>query len=274
MFRPRRRRPDVRTARRLPALALLLVVAMSGCGYGSQRNGPDAVLDAASESLASRRSGRIDFQLEASTPDAGPIGFGVKGPYSFEGASGLARLDLEYQRILGDRRLITRIVSTGAKAWTVVDGEATVLPASKLGALRLGTGQRPSAGLPDLDLTEWVEAPRVATSGSDTTIKGRANAARILRELHRLSSSGGDAAFPALDPKQAERLARSVRESSVSVATNGDRHVLRSLDAVLHFEAAVPKELQESLGDYAGATIEVTLDVADLPTDFKVDAPA
>jgi len=62
-----------------------------------------------------------------------------------------------------------------------------------------------------------------------------------------------------VDDAAAERLEARVRASSIEVVTVGDDHRLRSLDAGVDFGTEVPEGLEEVLGPYAAARLELRL---------------
>lgn len=248
-------------------LAGLLLLAAS-CG------GDRGPLADAEDAMADLDAGRLVLQLSATTgsdPPAGPVGFRMEGPFSFDSGGDLPVLDLTYTQLLGGEEAATRVVSTGEAAYVVAAGKVTEVPPDQAGALRLGDSD---GGFADLGIGGWVEDPDVEERGDGTSVvRGRADVADLLSDLARIGAQVGGGEGPGeLDGDAARRLDGLARSSEVVVEL-ADDDLPRSLRAVVDFGGRVPDELREALGRYASARLELTLSLERLADELKVERP-
>lgn len=255
----------MRTAAGVLAVAALL---LASCG-----DGEDEPLAAAEDAMADLRAGHVRLQLSATAGDdgAGPIGFRVEGPFSFEGDTEIAVVDLTYTRLLGDEELTSQVLSTGDAVYVVTDGDVAEVPAADAGELRLGDG---SGGVADLGIAGWVRDPQVEESdGGGRVVTGEVAVADLLADLARIGAQLGDGETTGvLDDEAAQRLQGLARSSSAEVEL-GDDDLPRAATFVVDFGGEVPEELREALGPYASARLELTLAVAPLSEPLVVAAP-
>ena len=244
------------------------VALLAACG-GDDGGGDGDVLADAEEHLAGLESGDMRLSLTASGGDA-TVGFRVEGRFSFASDGELPVLDLTYTRLLDDEEEVS-IGADGESAWVVSEGEVTDVPAEEVEALRLGDG----GGAPDLDLADWVEDPAIEERGGRTVVTGELDVVAFLQDLQRLVADVDGTEPPAeIGDDEAERLRERGSAADVEVETAGDDHRLRSLTATVEFGADTPPELQEALGSYAGARLQLELTLAELDGDLKVERPA
>ena len=247
--------------RRCLLVGLLVVVA----ACSDDETSP---LDAAEEAMADLDAGRIDLQLSATAggDDAtGPVGFRIAGPFSFEG-EGSAVVDLAYTRLLGDEEVTTQVVSTGDAVFVVADGEVVEVPPEDAAALQLGDGE---GGVADLGIAGWLRDPQVDGS----TLTGEVDVADFLTDLARIGGQvSGDGASGALDGDAAERLGGLARSSEGTIVL-GEDDLPSSIHVVVDFGSEVPAELQEALGPYASARLELTVALERLAEPLSVEAP-
>ena len=250
------------------ARVLALVALLSGvaaCGGGDP-----STLEAAEQAMADLRAGALVLELTASSPDGGPVGFRMEGPYSIAGEGELPVFDLTYTQLAGEAEVVTQVVSTGEAAFVVVDGEATEIEGETASALRMGEGE----GFTGLGIAGWVVDPTEDRRGDDTVVRGRVDAADLLGDLARIVSQvagAGDAASPS--GEDADRLRALVRSSEAEVVV-GDGDLPRTIDLSVDFGGEVPDELVDALGPYAAATLDLHLELEAIDADLEVDAPA
>ena len=250
---------------------VFLVVGLMVAGCGASAVTPvDDVVAAAQESLQERESGRMEFTLEASAEGSETVGFSVRGDYEF-GDDELAVVDLTYEIDGGEETAESRIVSDGSDAVIVAGDEVVEVPAEQARILGVGDGSAP--GLPSLDLTSWVRDAEVTTEGDRTEVRGELRAAPFISDLQRIAAGVAGGGGGAITGEDAERLEQAVTGSDVLIVTEGDDHELRSFSATVDFGAAVPAELRDALGRYAGARLALELDIEDIKTPLKVDLP-
>jgi hypothetical protein len=263
MIRPRR-----------PGWALLSLLAMglTACGWGAQAGEGEAraVLVRAQQSLDERRSGQIEFSMTASAEEGEPVGFEVEGEYSFEEGRELAVLDLEYRQILGEESVKTRVVSTGERAWAVNEETTTELDADQRAVLRVDQAET-ATPVTSLDLEGWLVDGTAVAKGGRTTVEGEIRASAMVEDVQELAAQMAGAASGDMDADTAEQIDRAVERSEMTLATEGDE--FRSLKATVEFGASVPPALRRALGRYAGATLELTVRVADVNTPLEIDPP-
>jgi hypothetical protein len=249
---------------RVLALGALLS-GVAACGGGDP-----STLEAAEEAMADLRAGELVLELTASSPDGGPVGFRMEGPYSIGGEGELPVFDLTYTQLAGEAEVVTQVVSTGAAAFVVVDGEATEIEGDAASALRMGEGE----GFTGLGIAGWVVDPIEEQRGDDTIVTGRVDAADLLGDLARIVSQvagAGDAASPSGD--DVDRLRGLVRSSEAEVVVGAD-DLPRAIDLSVDFGGEVPDELVDALGPYAAATLDLHLELEAIDAGLEVDAPA
>ena len=244
---------------------LVAVVALAACGGDDGGDGP---LAGAERAMADLDAGRIDLQLSASAggdEPTGPVGFRVVGPFSFDG-EGNAVLDLEYTRLLGSEEAVTQVVSTGDAVYVVTEGDVVEVPAEQASALRLGDG---SGGIADLGVAGWVREPSVV----DGTVTGEVDVADFLTDLARVGAQvSGDVDVAPLEGDAAERLAALAQSSEAEIVL-GDDDLPSSIRIVVDFGSEVPPELQDALGPYASARLELSVALERLDEPLTVEAP-
>ena len=241
-----------------------LVAPLAACGGADP-----STLEAAEEAMADLRAGQLSLELTASSPDGGPVGFRMEGPYSIAGEGELPVFDITYTQLAGEAEVVTQVVSTGEEAFVVVDGEATRIEGDAAEGLRMGEGE----GFTGLGIAGWVVDPEEDRRGDDTVVTGRVDAADLLGDLARIVSQvagAGDAAAPSGD--DADRLRSLVRSSDAEVVV-GEDDLPRTIDLTVDFGGEVPDELVDALGPYAAATLELHLELDAIDEDLEVDAP-
>ena len=249
----------------------MVALSLTGCAEARRSASAQETLHTAQRSLDGRDSGRLEFALRASAEDTGPVGFEIEGPYSFEGENDLAVLDLTYRILLGEDSEEWRLVSTGQKAWLVVDEEATAITDDQAAPLRLGKGSKASA-VPAIDIGSWIRNPTATEERGAVTIAGETRASSLVQDLQTIAAqvSGGEA-VTALDPEAAEQIDDAVEKGEMTVVVRDDE--LRSLQASIDFGGEVPKSVRDALGSYAGARLEIDLEVEDVETPLRVEEP-
>jgi len=257
----------VRRARRVAAGAVAVagVVVLGACGGDD-----DSTLGRAEDAMAELDAGEMTVELSATTPEVqDPVGFRVEGAFAFVEDDELPRFDFDYVELLAGEEEVATIASDGATVWVSAAGEVQELTDEQSAALRLGEDD----GFADLGIASWVEDPEEDTSGRDTIVRGRVDAADLLGDLARIAAQvGGGEDIGALDDAAAERLAGLVRSSEIEVVI-GDDDLPRSVDASLDFGSDVPDELVDVLGPYAAARLHLLVELAPLDGELTVEPP-
>lgn len=274
----------------LRPLALLVAgsLAFAACGDGddpapspaaaeSDTSAPDAgvhPLAATAEELATIEKGRLSMQIEVTVGDAA-TGFEVSGPFSFDSPGDLAIVDLAQQQRLGDQTVATRLVSTGERAFTEIDGVMYELGDAESASLRLadddqGAEAADPTGLDELRLDEWVRDPVESQDGDRVTVTGELDVAAFLGDLATVSRQlGGDTSTIEAAEGDAARLNGLAREKEVTVVVEVDGRELERLEVrlVLDQAAATTADL--------GTDVEIrfVLELTDRDDQPEVTAP-
>lgn len=261
--------------RRAAVLVALAVVA-AGCGGGRAND----VLSRTADNLGEIRSGDLTLRMVVSPREGtkGRVGFELRGPFALR-PGGLPVANVEYTQIAGAREATATFISTGSKAYAVVDGQAYELPPEATASLRQAAGDGDdSGGLGDLAIDDWVVDPVVTDGGQvggDATDRVKAEldvvaAANGLLGLVR--QLGRDA--PVIDGEEAERLEDAVQASNFEVWSGRDDQLLRRLLIAADLGFDTPESLRRVLGDVVGGKFEFELAISDPNEPVSVTAPA
>lgn len=252
------------------ALAVLFVLA--SCGGGSAQD----VLSETAANLGKIRSGDLSLELVFQARGAGRTGFTLDGPFSLEKGP-LVAGKLDYAQLLGSQGTQTAtFVSTGQKAYVVVQGQAYELPPDLVLPLRAASAQLTESGLGSLDVGRWFEDPELEdggeVGGTETDlIRARLDVVEVVNTLLAVSSQlRGETTAP-LAGEDAEQLRRAVASASARIWTGKEDRLLRNLDLAVSFKA---QEAPERIRRLIGVGIHFVLAVANPNEDVSVEAPA
>jgi hypothetical protein len=262
----------------LLAVATLGLAACGGDGGEGEAKDRDPVA-AAQARLAEVDRATIDVRFVAAAGDGATpgkdVGFALEGPFQLpDGDGDLPVAALTSTRLLGDREVQSRFVSTGKRAWVVTEQPAKVveLRGPQLDALRGSTGGG-GADLTALHLSKWF-ATRKTTSTNDTvTVTGTLDAPTAIADVLALSGGlVGDA--PAIEGDDADRLRALVRSSNVKLVTDRDDGTIRTLHFDVHFAPEDQPKVAEVLPELAGVDLRLDLALRDVGEDVEVEPPA
>lgn len=270
--------------RRLLVLVVVLP-ALAGCSLGGGGDA-ESVLGETARNLGDISSGTLDLRLIVTPREGDEFGFELNGPFALADREGaLPVLDVEYTQIVDGRRGTISLVSTGEKAFAVVDGQAYELGEARTAELRaasgaLGGGGSGSGGggLEELPIDDWVVDPEVEDGGDvggakTDLVSGELDVVAAANGLIELARGFGRV-LPRIEGPNADLLRDSARETSFSVWTGEDDRLLRRLLLEAELGLKVPETLRAALGDLVGATVTFELGVADPNEDVSVEAPA
>ena len=267
------------TKRSLIAVYLAVVALATSCATRDtesrvadepRNSGATAAVQAAQRSLETRKAARISFELTAAAGESDPVGFEIEGDYSFEDDHELAVLDLTYRQVLGEDSSETQVVSDGAEAWVVVEGEATELTDEQTDALRV-EAEGSSSAVPELDLARWLIDGEVEEEGSRSTISGEVRASALIADLQQIAGQVAGTSTAELDSETASQIDEAVESSEMTVESRDG--AFEALNAAVDFGAEVPKGLRDALGAYAAARLELSMSVEDVGTPLRVREP-
>jgi hypothetical protein len=254
-----------------PALAALSLL-LGSCGGGDAQ---EALTDTAAN-LGKIRSGELTLELSFQARGTGKTGFTLDGPFSLEkGPLVAGRLD--YTQLLGAQGSQTAtFVSTGQKAFVVVQGQPYELPPELVSQLQAASTQLTASGLSSLDVGRWFEDPELEdggeVGGADTDlIRARLNVIAAVNTLLAVSSQlRGEGATPLSGDDEAQ-LQRAVKSASAEIWTGKDDRLLRKLDIAIDFN---PQTAPERIRRVIGVTVHFVLAVSNPNEDVSVEAPA
>ena len=258
------------------ALMFLVVALLAGCGGGDRAN---QVMSDAAGSLGKLRSGNLTLRLVVTPREGtkGRIGFELRGPFALQ-PGGLPVAKIAYTQIAGARQGSATFISTGTKAYAVVNGKAYELPASSTNTLRQAAGGSGSSNtFAELRIDNWVKDP-VVTDGGQV---GGAETMRVSGDLDVVAAANGlldllrqlGRNAPTIAGDQAEQLEDAVKSSSFELWSGTDDHLLRRLLLKADLGLDVPPSLRRVLGSVVGAKIDFELAVSDPNKPVSVAPP-
>ena len=259
------------------AASLLVVVALlAGCGGNGRAN---QVLSDATGNLGKLRSGDLTLRLVVSPREGtkGRIGFELRGPFALRPGM-LPVAKVAYTQIAGAHEATATFISTGTKAFAVVNGKAYELPAASTNAVRQAAGgPGGSSTFGQLRIDNWVKHPVVGNSGE----VGGAPTTRVSGDLDLVAAANGlldlvrqlGRAAPTIEGDQAKQLENAVRSSSFELWSGRDDHLLRRLLLKADLGLDVPQSLRRVLGDVIGAKIDFELAILNPNKPVSVAPP-
>lgn len=247
-----------------------VLVALAGAALLGGCGGDTTTLERADEAMGKLERAEISIGVvaRAGSPDegtAGPVGFTMAGRFDTATGSELPVLDLTYTRLLGDREEVVTVQSDGTRMAVRNDGVRTEVPPGQARRLAVAGDDRP-AGLGELGVSGWVTE---ATESEGPTVDGVAtrrvtgpvDGADLVSDLAVLADQvSGQRRAPTLDEEAKRRVRARVRSGDVEVLVD-DNDLPRRIHATVDFGAPVAPELERALGPYAGASLEVTLEI-------------
>ena len=266
-------------SRFLVALTLCSVVAFS-CSSGTDDGG---ALAETAEKLSDIKSGDMSVEMTIAPSGGGAesAGFTLEGAFDMDSGDDLPLADMEFTRLAGGEATTFGFISTGQKAFVEIDGQPYELAQDQLeGFAGAGSGGgNDTDGLGELQIGEWVRNQQVndgGTAGGAETDRITADL-DVVKALNDLFALAGEVAPTGLDPiegDEADQLERSVETARLEVLTGKDDRLLRHLEIDLGFGLrAAAGDLQEVLGDLAGATLHFEMSISDPNRDVEVDEP-
>lgn len=256
--------------RRVAAVAVAALLALTACGSSSDGNSATGALRETARKLDTIRSARIDLRMTAKSASSGEVGFALKGPFQLPERQGVPVADVELTELRGEQESTVRFVATGTEAYVVRDGRATKLAGS--GGVDVG-GE--GGGLGDLRIDGWLRDPVLADGDAETDkITAGLNVARAFDDLGRLGerlNTGLLATLRPLDDRSREQLEAAARDSSVEVWTGKENRLLRRL--VIRVTLTAAGEVPEGLRALVPVTLSLSMDLAEVNRPVKVDPP-
>jgi hypothetical protein len=254
--------------RRLVLGLTAAALALSGCGGGE--NAHDQLAET-SANMGKIRSGDLSMELMFSAKDGEQAGFALEGPFALR-AGALPEAQLDYTQTAGTRTGTQTFITKGDKAYVRIGGTTYELPAET--AEEIGSTIGSSGGLGAIQLTSWVEDPKLAdgeeVGGDDTDrITARLNVSETVNTLMAIASQlGGTTPLPSLSGARAEQVEGAIETAAIDVWMGKEDRLLRRLEISIEFSPAA-----EKVKDLLGAALEFTLEISNPNEPVSVEQP-
>ncbi|MBI4896924.1 MAG: hypothetical protein HY827_00985 [Actinobacteria bacterium] len=249
----------------------------------------------ASTSFGDVERGTFNFKMSitpkgSATAETSTIS--LSGPFELIPGKPLPLAKINYTVTSGERSQEVVLLTTGEKAYTVIQGQAYELPASATKDLRKATKQLSSGdsgkskpkqnGLTGLKLNfdRWLENPRVGSGSEiDGTSTWRTSAAvDVVAALKDLSASakalGGvtGAKVPELTEDDIKQLKSSFRNAKVIVYVGRYDRIVRLLDLTMDF--TTPAEFASTTGGITGGRLNLRIGISRPNKPVNVKPPS
>jgi hypothetical protein len=245
--------------------ALLAVVALAGCGGGSQEEARDLIdRGFATDVRSGVFSASAEVQLSGLGALAGPLRLSLEGPFEGGSPTKLSDMDLRARASGMGRRFAGRLVIAGDNAWAVYGGTTYEAGESLWAELRRAVepqagdpvtvaemGLHPHRWLDDLETEGDEEVAGVET----TKVSGTLDLAVLLRELNGVPSE-----TPALPPSTLRQIDDAFEEVRFE-AWIGHDDIWRRVRVETEFR--IPEELRESAGGVSGGRLSIEMGLED-----------
>jgi hypothetical protein len=251
-------------------LLVAIVVALAGCGGGSNSSAEPALKET-SRNLAKIESGILSLSVRMAPEHGDEVGYSIEGPVQLAAEGELPLADVEYTQRANGQEETVRLVLTEAGGWVERDGSRIDLTQSQLDQLRASGSLLGQGGLEDLGFEKWI-ADTELSDGPDETDKvtGELDVVAAMNGLAGLSGllAGGAAK---VTESHREDVEDAVEDSSFELLTGKEDRLLRKLAIMFELDADVPEELREALGEErVGARFEFDLSLDEVNQPVQI----
>jgi hypothetical protein len=266
------------------AAFLVFVVLILATGTPSSAD----LMKQATASFGEVRRGVFTFQITITprgSAAADPSTIKLSGPFEIVKGKPLPIAKINYTVSSGGRSQNTVLLTTGTKAYTVIQGQAYELPSSVTKQLESATkdlakggGGGGLTGL-KLNFNKWIENPKV-TSGRqiDGTSTWQTSAGvDIVAALQDLTSSanalGGltGQTVPQIKKSDIAEVKKGIKNAHVVVYVGRYDRIVRLLDLTMDFET--PSNLQAAAGGVTGGRMNLLVGIAKPNQPVDVSPP-
>ncbi len=275
----------------VPLIAFVVLVALI---LKTGTPAADDLMRQASTSFGDVERGTFNFELSitpkgSSSAEASKIS--LSGPFELISGKPLPLAKINYTVSSGERSQEVVLLTTGEKAYTIIQGQAYELPASATKDLRKATKQlsaddgesKPKqSGLTGLKLNfdRWLKNPEVGSGSEiDGTPTWRTSAAvDVVAALKDLSASaqalGGvtGAKVPELTEDDIDQLKSSFRNAKVIVYVGRYDRIVRLLDLTMDF--TTPAEFAATTGGITGGRLNMRIGISRPNKPVEVKPPS
>ncbi|MFY9487975.1 MAG: hypothetical protein WAP35_04670 [Solirubrobacterales bacterium] len=249
------------------------------------------LMEQATASFAAVQKGVFDFSISITpegTSDAEPSEIRLTGPFEILPGKKLPLAKINYTVSSGGRSQVIELLTTGDKAYTVVQGQPYELPASATKDLESATQElsggesaKGAGGLSGLKLNfgKWLRNPQVAAGEEiDGTPTWRTRAGvDIVAALKDLTGSaqalGGvtGTQVPDLTEADLKELRSGIKNAKVEVFVGRYDRIVRKIDLSMDF--STPSELTAAAGGVTGGRLNVKIGIAQPNRPVSVAKP-
>jgi hypothetical protein len=236
--------------------ALVAVLALAGCGGGSDEDAADLIDRGFSTDVRSGVfSAEAELRLSGLGALAGPLQFSLEGPFEVTSSTTVPAMDLEVRATGMGQDFSGRVVMTQENGWVEYEGTTyeagEALWAELRRAIETQGGEPQTLADMGLHPRRWLDD--LETEGDEdvageptTKVTGTVDLNVLLRELNRLSP---DARLPQSALRQIDEAVEEVRFE----AWIGDDDIWRRVSAETEFE--IPAALRDSAGGVSGGRL-------------------
>jgi hypothetical protein len=278
--------------RRRLALVLLApaAVGLAGCGGGGDDKDVEELLDKAFRQSIDSGQLKVEAQvrLEGLRGLDKPIRFQATGPFkSNENKLPSFDIDLNVNAGGGGQTVRTGRLSTGDRLFVKFEDTFYEVDSSQVRRTndQIARDRRSRDALKRIgpNARKWLRDARTEgdteVAGTETThVAGKLDVGATLRGLNDFAARAGRALGPGAAPttrlpdnivRQAEEV---IEDPSFDVYVGKDDDVIRRMSANVKFD--VPEDDRQSLGGLERGSLELTIELADVNGDQKIEPPA
>jgi hypothetical protein len=271
-----------------PVAAFLVFVALI-LATGTPSSGQ--LMKQATKSFGQVSRGVFTFSITI-TPQgsstASPSTIKLSGPFELVPGKPLPRAKINYTVSSGGRGQTVTLLTTGDKAYSIINGQAYELPATATKELKGATSSLSkndksgkSAGLSGINLNfdKWLVNPTVAGGRDiDGTATWRTNAqVNIVNALQDLTKSAGTlgavtgSSVPALTDADLAQVKKGIKNASVVVYVGKYDRIVRLLDLTMDF--STPAAASAATGGVTGGRMNMIVGISKPNQEVNVEAP-
>lgn len=264
------------------AAFLVFVVLILATGTPSSAD----LMKQATNSFGEVNRGIFSFEITI-TPqgaeDALPSTIKLSGPFEIVPGKDLPLAKIEYTVSSGGRGNTVTLLTTGDKAYSVIQGQAYELPESATKELKEATKDLSEPGEGKgltgitLNFDKWLVNPKVAGGRDiDGTATWQTSAeVNVVEAIRDLAASAGTlgsitgSEIPELSDKDIEEIKEGIKDASVVVYVGRYDRIVRLIDLKMDF--STPEDLTEATGGVTGGRMNLVVGISkpNQPVDVK-----
>lgn len=242
----------------------------------------------ATKSFGDVSRGVFSFEITITpqgSEDALPSTIKLSGPFEIVPGKKLPIAKIEYTVTSGGRGNTVTLLTTGDKAYSVIQGQAYELPESASKELKEATKDinKPSEGKGLTGLTlnfdKWLVNPKVAPGRDiDGTATWQTTAGvNVVEAVKDLASSAGTlgsitgAEVPGLKDEDLKEVSDGIKDASVIVYVGRYDRIVRLVDLTLDF--ATPDDAKAETGGISGGRMNMKIGIAKPNQPVDVEPP-